>query len=167
MGRPGNGRAGTGWTCLAAGCDDVDERGMSITELMVAMCITAIVVTSAALYLRPLEAPLHSGIALLEGCIQRSRTEAMATTSAYRISPRGPGRIEAEFADTCGATTWTEDEDISIDFPGGVRLSDTTWSLCFDPRGLPGSNLTITLNHPQYGSRSVEVMLGGATRTLP
>ena len=143
------------------------SRGMSLVELLVALAIIGTVVTTAALYLRPLQAPLHSGVAELEGCIQRSRTAAMSTTSAYRLTPDGSGRITAQFAASCSASTWTNDPTISLQFPEGVRMSSTAWSLCFDPRGLPSSNLTIALTHPQFGTRSVEVMLGGATRTLP
>jgi prepilin-type N-terminal cleavage/methylation domain-containing protein len=145
----------------------IGERGMSMAELLVAMAITALIVAAAGLYLRPMEAPLVSGIALLEGCVQRARAEAVASTSAYRLTPRGPGRIEAEVGDSCATTTWADDPKVSVELPQDVRMTDTTWSLCIDSRGLPGTNLTITLNHPDYGSRAVEVLLGGATRTLP
>lgn len=138
-----------------------------MAELLVAMAITALIVMAAGLYLRPMEAPLVSGVALLEGCVQRARAEAVAATSAYRLSPRGAARIAAEVGDSCATTTWADDPKVSVQLPEDVRMTDTTWSLCIDARGLPGTNLTITLNHPDYGSRAVEIMLGGATRTLP
>jgi hypothetical protein len=136
-------------------------------ELLVVMAAAVSVLLVAALSLRPLEAPLHSGIALLEGSVERARMQAMATTSAYRLSPAGPRRIHAEFADSCAAVTWTSDPGLTVELPEPVRLADTAWALCFDSRGLPESSRILTLDHPGRGSRSLEVMLGGATRALP
>ena len=91
----------------------------------------------------------------------------MATTSAYRIVPDGAGRLLTEHADRCGDVSWTSEPGNALDLPDEVTLSDTDWTVCFGRRGLSTDNLTLTLVHPEYGSRQIEVLLGGTTRVLP
>ena len=43
-------------------------------------------------------------------------------------------------------------------------MTDSAWVVCFNARGISSNNLTVTLSHPDRGSRQVEVLLGGATR---
>ena len=56
---------------------------------------------------------------------------------------------------------------IGIELPDGVSLDSTAWSVCFGSRGVSNSNVVVGLTHDEYGSRSVEVMLGGTTRIVP
>ena len=55
---------------------------------------------------------------------------------------------------------------MTIDLPANVALSDTSWSVCFNPRGLADSNVTITITYAGGGSQDIEVMLGGAVRIV-
>jgi len=88
----------------------------------------------------------------------------MASTSAYRVSPDGASGLRADSATSCSATTWSADTALDLDLPDGVTMSSTTWSVCFGSRGIADANTTITLDHPEFGFISVEVLLGGATR---
>jgi hypothetical protein len=72
-----------------------------------------------------------------------------------------------ESAATCSDTTWTTDGDLRLELPGGVTMNDTTWSVCFSSRGISLNNITVTLVHTKYGTRDIEVLLGGTTRIIP
>jgi hypothetical protein len=39
--------------------------------------------------------------------------------------------------------------------------------VCFNSRGIASGGLVVTVDHPDYNPRGVEVMLGGAVRRLP
>jgi len=136
-------------------------------ELLVLMTVLGIAIAASSLFLKPAEAPLQSATVLTEGYLRQMRARAMSTTSAYRVAPTDETQLDAGYAATCSATTWTADPDFGLKFPQGVELSSTAWSLCFSSRGLASDNLTITLQHPQFGTSSIEVLLGGTSRVLP
>jgi len=143
------------------------SSGSSLLELLAVLAIVGIALGAASLYLRPMEAPVQTAAVELEGFLRQARARALATTSACRVLPAGPSRLRTECADDCAATTWTVEPGGGLDLPRGVTMTDTSWSSCFDSRGLAGANLRITLVHPEYHSRQVEVLLGGAARVVP
>ena len=55
---------------------------------------------------------------------------------------------------------------MDLRLPDGVALDDTSWSICFDTRGLASENLVLTIDHPRYEPRSIEVLKGGTVRWL-
>lgn len=143
------------------------SRGSSFVELLVVLAITGVAVGAAALYLRPVEAPVQVAAAELEGVLRRARARALATTSACRVLPVGPGALRTECAASCAASSWTGEPGGSLELPRDVTMTDTGWAVCFTSRGLSSDNLTITLVHPEYRAREVEVLLGGAARVVP
>lgn len=143
------------------------NRGSSFVELLVVLAITGIVVGAAALYLRPIEAPVQVAAAELEGVLRQTRARALATTSACRVLPVGRRALRTECAASCAASSWTGQPGGPLELPRDVTMTDTGWTVCFNSRGLASGNLTITLVHPQYRFRRVEVLLGGAARVVP
>lgn len=141
--------------------------GFSLVELLVVMALAGIALGAAALYLRPMEAPVQTAGEELQGLLRQARARAMATTSAYRVSPATSERLITEFAANCAETSWTTDSGLALTLPRGVTMTDTSWTACFNSRGLADSNLVITLTHSEYGSQQVELLLGGAARGLP
>lgn len=142
------------------------QAGTSLVETIATLAIIALFLGGALANLEPAEAPLQTGSMLVEGLILQARSSAMATTSAYRIVPDGAGRLLTEHADRCSDASWTSEPGNALDLPDEVTLSDTDWTVCFGRRGLSTANLTVTLVHPDFGSRQVEVLLGGTTRVL-
>lgn len=139
---------------------------MTLTELLVVLAILGISVTAATQNLRPLETPLQTGASLVQGMFRQARLRAIASTSAYRVSPAGSQILIAETAASCAETTWTSDPDVLVEMPDDVTMSPTSWTVCFSGRGLSTNNVTVTLNHPYYGTREIEVLLGGTTRVI-
>lgn len=136
-------------------------------ELLAVLAVAGIAMATASLYLRPMEAPVLTAAAELEGFLKQARARALATTSACRVLPVTSGNLRVECAANCGATGWTVDPGPGLALPRDVTMTDTSWTACFTSRGLSTGNLTITLAHPDYRSQRVEVLLGGAARTVP
>ncbi len=142
------------------------HRGFTLYELLVVVAIMGLSLAIGSLYLEPMETPLQSGAIQMEAFFRQARLRAMATTSAYRVAPSDASNLAAERAATCSASTWTPENDMELELPGGVAMNDTSWSVCFSSRGVSMNNVTVTLQHSKYGLRQVEVLLGGTTRIL-
>jgi prepilin-type N-terminal cleavage/methylation domain-containing protein len=139
---------------------------MSLLEVLMVLAVMGIALGAAGLYLRPMEAPLEVAATDLEGIMRQSRARALATTSAYRVSAVSNRVARGEFAANCAATTWTGDPDLVVELPREVTMTDTSWSVCFNSRGLSDANVVLTVTHPVSGSLRIEVLRGGAARVL-
>lgn len=135
-------------------------------ELLTVMALLGIVAGAYSLYLKPMEAKLETAASHVESQLRAARLKAMATTSAYRVVPLTDAVIVGQSAPDCTATDWTLDRRLELELPRGVRLASTGWSVCFSNRGMSGANTSITLTHAEYGTRTVEVFVGGATRVV-
>jgi prepilin-type N-terminal cleavage/methylation domain-containing protein len=142
------------------------EAGITLLEVLVVLAIIGISVGAATLNLEPLESPLQAGTTLLEGFLRQARLNAIATTSAYRVSPTSATELGAETADSCAASTWTTDTTMNLDMPSEVEFDSTSWSVCFSSRGISAGNVVIGLHHDTFGDVDVEVLLGGTTRVV-
>ncbi len=143
------------------------QSGVTLIEMLVVLAIVGIVVAVALMTLRPLESPVDTATNELEGFLRQARLNAIATTSAYRVTPGTPNRLTAARASACSATTWTTDTKMTQRLPVGVAMSPTNFLVCFSSRGISNNNVMVTLTHPTNGSRRVEVLVGGTTRVLP
>ena len=141
--------------------------GMSLLEVLLVLGLIGIALGAAGLYLRPMEDPLEVGATELEGMMRQARARALASTSACRISALSNRLARGEIADSCASTTWTGDPALVLELPRRVTMSDSSWSVCFNSRGLSDTNLLLTVTHPDSGSMQVEVLRGGAARVLP
>jgi Tfp pilus assembly protein FimT len=146
---------------------DRRQRGATLVEALVVLGVLGLAVGATALALRPLQSPIDTGTTLLEGFLRQARLNAIATTSAYRVSPSSTSRLRTTYASSCSATTWTTDADMTLALPSGVTMTSTSWSVCFSSRGISNANTLVTLQHPTNGSRKVEVLVGGTTRIVP
>ena len=143
------------------------QSGATLIEALVVLAIIGIAVGTSVLSLRPLASPIDTGTTLLDGFFRQARLNAIATTSAYRVSAATNNRLMAASASSCSATTWTTDPRLSLTLPNSVTMTSTSWQVCFSSRGITGSNVNVTLQHPTNGSRTVEVLVGGTSRILP
>jgi len=143
------------------------QSGLTLIEALVLLALIGILVAVASLALRPLQSPVDTATALLEGFLRQARLNAIASTSACRVSPGASNRLVAATASSCSATTWSAVSSMNLTLPTGVSMSPSSWVVCFSSRGVSGNNVIVTLQHPSNGSRKVEVLVGGTTRVLP
>jgi len=142
------------------------QWGLTLIELTVTLAIIGLVVSIGFLYLKPMETPLQTSGQRLEGMLKQVRARAIETTTSHRVVPSGSTGIVVESAASCKATLWTAEPRLEVNFPAQVDLVETDWSVCFDNRGIASENLVLTLQHPDHGSRQLEILRGGLLRWL-
>ena len=143
------------------------QAGTTLIELLGVLALIGIAVVAVVVKMQSSGNPLEVSTSLVEGEFREARLNAIATMSAYRVSPATPTRLQAEKAATCSATTWTVDSSMNNTLSTGVTMSPSSWSVCYSSRGIATANVVVTLAHSQFGSRRVEVLVGGASRVLP
>jgi Tfp pilus assembly protein FimT len=143
------------------------ERGTSIVEALVVLAVIGLIAAGTVVRLEAAAAPVRTGAHELAGFFRQARARALAGSAAYRVFPDSDTLVAVERAKRCDATSWTPDPELTLELAAGVRLDDTTWTVCFSSRGTSADNVTIGVSHPEHGARQVEVMLGGSTRILP
>jgi len=139
---------------------------MSILELLVVFAIVSILMGSAITNLAEIKDPLKDGISQALGFVKQVRAKALATTSAYTLKASGAERIVTTYGSNCTATQ-TADADLFLDLPNHVSMPDTSWSICFDSRGLASGAETFVLEDADGRNETIEVFLGGAVRIQP
>jgi Tfp pilus assembly protein FimT len=143
------------------------QSGNTLIELLGVLALIAITVMAAVVKMQSAGNPLEISTSILEGEFREARLNAIATMSAYRVSPATPTTLKGEKATSCSATTWTADSSLNNKLATGVTMSPTSWNVCYSSRGIATSNVTVTLAHSTLGSRRIEVLVGGASRVLP
>ena len=141
-------------------------RGASLVEALIAMAVMGIALGLSAISFDTLERPVRRGSEMMLGEFRQARALAMATTTPHRVRAASASRLVIETASSCASGSWSIDDRFSILLPDQVTLQSSGWTVCFDPRGTASTNLTATLTHPRYKSRSVEVLVGGAARPV-
>lgn len=145
------------------------QRGFTTIELLIVLGVLGVLFAVAFNDLRPLNNPLQNGTSQLSGFLKQVRVRAMATTSAYQVSPdtSNPNKVLiVRYGNTCtAAATGTVDDQFRLELPDGAELNmGGTWSICFNSRGF--ANTATTLNLIKTGDaskfRQVQVLLGGA-----
>ena len=142
------------------------QAGFTLPEALLLVALVGVASMVTIQNLRPAEQPLHAGGAVLEGTLRQARLQAIANTAAFRVSPDSSKALEIQTAASCGATSWSAVPNGTFELPAGVTLTSTTWKVCFTSRGVSTDNTVITLSHHHYGTRQVEVLIGGTTRVL-
>jgi hypothetical protein len=139
---------------------------VTAVELLVVVAIIGLAAGASVLYFKPLEAPVRTAGELIEGLVRQTRARAMSATTAHRLRPFSANRLVVEHARTCTSEAWTLDPRADLPLPRDVELTPTDWSVCFNSRGVTDSNVVLTLGHPRFESRRLEILLGGAVRWL-
>lgn len=142
------------------------EYGFTIFELLVAVSIVAILMGIVIFDIRGLQRKSVDAGDLVKGFVKQVRTRAVSSTLAYKVLPSSTTQIIAQFATTCSAGSWSNDPLLILNIPDDVELTDTSWEVCFNSRGIANSNITIPLQDEEGETTTVEIMLGGSTRIL-
>ena len=144
----------------------LDQSGFSFLESLSVLALVSIVSLIAVSNVNKMDDPLTSATAEMQSFIKRVRARAISTTSAYIIIPSNTGSIITKYSDSCSSSTLTDDPQLQMDLPRSTALSDITWSVCFNSRGLSDSNISILLGDTDGRTRTLEIFLGGAVREV-
>jgi prepilin-type N-terminal cleavage/methylation domain-containing protein len=140
------------------------SSGFTLIEMVVVVAIIGIVVGTASFAFKEIENEAYNGASELMGLMKRSRAKALTSTVAYTIRPVTTTRVVATYANSCSETQ-VNDTSLVLDMPSGARLLDTTWSICYGPRGLSGNSADIIVRD-NIRQKTVQVVLGGGVRIL-
>jgi len=137
--------------------------GFTIIELTVTLGIAGILMGMAWVSLQEMMNPAQSGAATLASFFKEARARAISTTAAYTVQPVSPTEIHAFYSPRCGEAL-TQDNRLILNLPDTVSLTDITWSICYNSRGIPTSGLNVEIVDANDGEMMVEVFFGGAVR---
>lgn len=140
-------------------------KGFTFLELLTVLAITGILIAIANFNLLALEDPASNGASELMGVLKKARAKALSSSTAYTISPVSTDEVMATVGVSCSSITQTEDTSFRFELPSRAHLSDTTWVICYDPRGLANTSADIQISDNLI-TRTVQVVLGGAVRVL-
>jgi type IV fimbrial biogenesis protein FimT len=137
--------------------------GFTLLEVLMVLSITTVLMGIAVFNFRALENPADNGAALVAGYLRKARAKAMASTSAYTISPSTSTILVATSGTTCNATTQTSDPEMNLELPSGATFAAVGWSLCYGSRGIANNSVDIQVSDAST-SRVVQAVLGGGVK---
>jgi len=140
--------------------------GVSLIETIVVLTLSGLLLAGAATGFDKMGSSLKSGQRHSAGLMREARALAMASSSAYRVKPAGASQLIIERADTCSSVSWTVEPRYGLSLPDEITLTDTTWTICFNSRGMSTGHTTVTLQHDYQGTAEIQVLLGGTTRVI-
>lgn len=140
------------------------ERGITLVELVMAVSLMSVVMGIAVANIKNFQDPLQSGADQMAAYFRQVRARGMSATLAYTVGPTSNRNLSASYSNKCSDATKTLDSSQDTSLPSGATLSDTTWTVCFNSRGLPDANLVVTLQDVDGRTKDVEVYLGGAVK---
>ncbi len=143
------------------------ESGFSGVELLVVMAVMGIVLGMAASNLRVIANPAQHGASEVMGYLKHARARAVSTTSAYTVRPLSTNTLQALTGINCASADSEPDPGMpALTLPAGAYLGETDWSVCFSSRGLPTTNLEVSVHDSNNHGLGVgvEVYYGGAVR---
>ncbi|MFN8391685.1 MAG: type II secretion system protein [Bdellovibrionota bacterium] len=143
-----------------------DCRGTTLVEMLVVFAIVGILSSSAISNLAQIKNPLKDGISQALGFVKEVRAKALSTTSAYTVRPSTTGRLVTTTGKTCSDAA-PATAGLSLDLPSGAALTDITWSICFNSRGLTEGASSFSIQNADGETETIEIFLGGAARIQP
>ncbi|MGF1604359.1 MAG: GspH/FimT family pseudopilin [Thermosynechococcaceae cyanobacterium] len=153
-----------------------DNAGVTMPELMAVIAITGVLAAIAAPSMSFGTEPLRDTTNRVSANLKMARSKAMAQTSAYRVRPISNGEMVIERATNCDDTNWTRDagfsdEDLTFDddivldsvtSDGNPVANITSWTVCFDSRGMTDQTLVLTLeNLEKDQTQELQIFRGG------
>lgn len=139
-----------------------NESAFTLMDLLVAVTLAGILGGFATLNLMEVSNPSRSAASEVATYIKQIRARALATTSAYTITPSGANSIVATFGNTC-ADIQTPDAEMTLNITN-ASITNLAWSVCYNSRGFPDANVSIPVTDVYSGAATVEVLLGGSIR---
>ncbi len=138
------------------------EKGFSIFNLLATMSLIAILATTAISDLKKIKTPIHDAAVQTDHFLKLAKANAISQTRFIIIKPLGTQNLQASSSTSCdGPLTVISNLGLKIKSP--AKFADTSWTVCFTPRGLSSDNVSFVINGDGVNSRTIEVALGGGT----
>ena len=140
-----------------------NSAGYTILEVLVTIAFMALLTKFAISNIKSLQNPLADASFEVSHFLRLVRSRAISQTLAIKVAPLSSTRIGTSKSTTCTGTM-TAISDLTLTLPNQSSLPDTTWSVCFTPRGLAATNITFQILGRDGRSKTVEIALGGGVQ---
>ncbi|MCB0345319.1 MAG: hypothetical protein KDD66_09375 [Bdellovibrionales bacterium] len=144
----------------------LNDVGSSLIEFIVAISLIGIVSGAVVSNMKVLDDPLTNASFAVEHFLRLTRGQAMSRTISVVVQPTSSLRLQASYADSCAEdAVLTPVSDLVLDLPRGASLVTTDWSVCFTQRGFADVASSFELQREDGELRTIEIALGGGSRT--
>lgn len=137
--------------------------GFSLFELIATLALLSILLGIAIPNFRIQTRPLNDASASTEQFLQLVRSRAISGTAVYKVTPLSQSQIQVFTGSTCASAT-TLSTDLILKLPSGATLTDTTWYVCFNPRGRADAAISFQITAEDGRSKTISVALGGGVK---
>ena len=145
--------------------DMYPERAFTLLEVIVTMSLVGLLCALVPLRLSALYNRGQGSAEAVVSYLRSTRALAMARTETLIISPTSSTELGRLRATSCSDPAPVS-ENFTFKLPHGVRLADTSWSVCFTSRGLSNASQTFAVVDSSGTPRTIEIALGGGLRIL-
>ena len=146
--------------------DALAAAGFTLVEIIAVVAILAGILAFGALNVRPLDNALQGSSATVVSAIQQARSEAIASTSAVRLSITG-GALTFTLAADCSPLTVSGSAARTVPplLGTGVSIKGDTQPLnvCLSSRGEASRAATLTLTDRKGKTMTVSIFLAGGS----
>lgn len=141
--------------------------GYTLLELLVVLAILSIM---AGLFLdmRPWDRRAAADAQMVAATLKAARSKAMAQTGAVKVTFDAAQRsFNLAQGASCSTSSWKSLPGETVQLQKGVSAvipPGTTWSVCFNARGLATSAASMSLKDKRPPTYTITVFLGGAVQ---
>ncbi len=140
-----------------------DESGHTLINIITTLALIGILGATAVSSFSDLSDPLANASFSTEHFLRLARGNAISNTQAIQVAPVTATRLGMSTSDSCTGTM-TAVPNTFLELPKGASMPDTSWTVCFNQRGLSSTNTSFTINDSDGHSKTMRVALGGGTR---
>lgn len=136
---------------------------MTILEMVVVLGLVSILSGIAVTNLRAINKPLQNAAYSTEVFLQLARSRAISGTQAVKVRPTSSTVLAAFSGVNCAGAT-TAISSLIQPLPVGTSLADTTWYVCFDPRGRADASISFNINDTGRKTKTIRIARGGGVK---
>lgn len=148
------------------------EKGFSLVEMLFGVAIMSIMLGMAAAGLKEFDSASQNGVLQFRSYVKLIRSEAMASTLAYRVTASTTNDLTVVSDVNCLATdpaipdnSPTAQTSLAFSLPRGANFQTSGWDFCIEPTGISDSNQIVSISD-EGRSFDLELMLGGVVKLL-
>ncbi|RME58764.1 MAG: hypothetical protein D6780_06235 [Candidatus Dadabacteria bacterium] len=139
------------------------SKGITLLELLVVFSVVGILLGLALYGIRGTKNPLSNAVFSIEQFIRLARAKAISGTQAVKIFPTSDTTLQASAGESC-TSELTDLSDLTLTLPKETSLGDTSWSICFNARGIADTSISFTVVGPNSSIKTIKVALGGGVK---
>jgi hypothetical protein len=139
------------------------EHGATIVEVIAVFGLISIILGIAISNLRAMNKPLENAAYGAEVFLSLARSRAISGTQIVKVRPTSATTLGAFSGADCASAT-VPISSLTESLPSGTSIADTSWFVCFNPRGRADSSLSFNIYDAGHKAKTLKVALGGGIK---